>query len=436
MKILYGIYTLITCSIFLTCLPSFLVYTHFGGRYGKNLKERLGYLPPRLVNALSGEPRIWIHAVSMGEVHVAASIINALKEIMPACSIMLSTTTEHGRKLAKETIRSDIPVVYSPIDFIGSVRKALSRVHPHVLVFLETEIWPAWLTEARRMGIKTALINGRISIRTIERYVKLRPFFREILKNVDAFSMISEEDGARIRDMGASPCRIQINRNAKYDLLAKSADPDVEMELRRVLNLGRSQPVFVAGSTRGGEELHVLDAFEKILSKFPEMVLIIAPRHIERTPEICALLEKRGFRYKLRSQLKCDTVQRTESVVIMNTIGELYKLYSIGTVVFCGASLVPLGGQNPLEAAVWGKVVFYGPSMEDFLDAKNLLETAGAGIPISDSGMLAERAIHFLSHPEELKKCGARGREAVIKNRTAAIRHARVIKGLIYPNVA
>jgi len=383
------------------------------------------------VQTLSGSPRIWIHAVSLGEVKVAGSIINALRQILPTCSVIVSTTTKHGRELATETFGDNIPVVYAPADFIGSVRKALFRVHPDVLVFLETELWPAWLTEAHRMGIKTALINGRISMKSIRGYLKFRPFFRGVLRNVDAFSMISDEDSARIRAMGADPNKIEVHGNAKYDLLASLADPAMETQMQKILNLEASSPVFVAGSTRGGEEEMVLDAYERIMKEFPNTALIIAPRHIERTTEIRSLLEKRGFRYQLRSELDDDAAKRTEPVIIINTFGELFKLYSIGTVVFCGASLVPLGGQNPLEAAVWGKVVFYGPSMENFLDAKAILEEVGAGIPVSSPEMLAKKALWLLRHPDSLKALGARAREAVIRNQNAADKHAKVITGLI-----
>ncbi|MBW2003715.1 MAG: 3-deoxy-D-manno-octulosonic acid transferase [Deltaproteobacteria bacterium] len=431
MNILYGAYTLLTSSLFLSCLPPFWVYTRLSGRHSENLKERLGRIPPKLVQTLSGSPRVWIHAVSLGEIKVAVSIIKALRQILPACSVIVSTTTKHGRELATETFGEDIPVVYAPVDFIGSVRKALSRVHPDVLVFMETEIWPAWITEAHRMGVKTALINGRISVRSIRTYLKFRPFFCGVLRNVDAFSMISEEDSTRIRSMGADPSKIEINGNAKYDLLASLADPAMETQMQKILNLEASSRVFVAGSTRGGEEEMVLDAYEKIIKEFPDTALIIAPRHIERTAEIRSLLERRGFRYQLWSEIDGGAPKRTEQVVIINTFGELFKLYSIGTVVFCGASLVPLGGQNPLEAAVWGKVVFYGPSMENFLDAKTLLEEVGAGIAVSSPEMLAEKVVWFLRHPETLKAYSSRAREAVIRNQKAANKHASVIAALI-----
>ena len=431
MNPLYTAYTILTSGIFISCFPSFWLYTLLSGRYRKGLKERLGFVPRMRVGNLPESPRIWLHAVSLGEVKVADPIVKSLRKLMPDCSVILSAATDHGIKLARETFGKDIPVVYAPIDTIFSVRMALSRLRPDVLAFLETEIWPAWIVEARRLGIKTALINGRISVRSIGGYLKLKAFFRQILRYVDVFSMILKQDAERIKAMGAEPHKIMINGNAKYDLLTTQADPFMETEMRQALNLDPSHPVFVAGSTREGEESMVLDVYERILERFPDVVLVIAPRHIERTAEIESLLQRRGIEYQLRSKLGRHGTRRTKPVIIMNTFGELFKLYSVGTIVFCGASLVPLGGQNPLEAAVWGKVVFYGPSMEDFLDAKTLLEEVGAGIPVSSPEMLTEKVLWFLNHPDALETYGERAREAVMRNQNAAEKHARVIAKLI-----
>ena len=413
-RFLHGAYTLLGGGLLMSFLPPFFVYTRLSGRYGNHLKERLGYVPVALATKLLGAPRIWIHAVSLGEVKVADSIIKALRRIIPGCSVILSTTTEHGRALARQTFGNDVPLVYAPIDFVASVRRALSRVRPDILVFLETEIWPAWLAECRRMGIKTALINGRISERSVKGYLKFRPFFREILRDVDAFSMILKDDADRIRAMGADPGKIEANGNAKYDLLVSLVDPAKELEIRHILNLKKQDRVFIAGSTREGEEALVLDAYEKILKEFPDT------------------FEKRGLRYQRWCELFRREVKRNAPVIIVDTYGELFNLYSVGTIVFCGASLVPLGGQNPLEAAVWGKVVFYGPSMENFLDAKALLEKAGAGIPVSSPMTLAEQAIWFLRHPDALKRYGAKARQAVMTNKGAAQKHAEVIRKLLF----
>lgn len=427
---LYGVYFALSGGLFMSLFPVFWTYTRITGKYRRHLEERLGVFPPEAVQCLTGRPRIWLHTASLGEVKVAASIVKALRRMIPGCSLIVSTVTEHGRKLARETFGEDIPVVYAPIDFVGSIRKALFTVRPDVMVFVETEIWPAWLFEAHRMGVKTALINGRISVRSIGRYLKLRPFFRDVMRNLDVFSMIRAGDAERIKAMGADPQKIEINGNAKYDLLVASVDPGIESEMHEILNLEASDKVFVAGSTRNGEEAMLLDAYEKILKEFPETILIIAPRHIERIHVIGALVEKRGLGYQLWTDLDKDKAKRTEQVVIINAFGELFKIYSVGTIVFCGGSLVPLGGQNPLEPAAWGKAVFYGPSMENFMDAKSLLEANKAGLPISSPEMLAEKAVWFLGHPEELKTYGERGRAAVLKNKGAGEKHARVIMRL------
>jgi 3-deoxy-D-manno-octulosonic-acid transferase len=430
MTILYATYLFLTTGLFIFLFPYFFIYTFITGRYRGHIEERLGFVPEKIIGQLSGSPRIWIHAVSLGEVKVAAAIIEALSGIIPDCSLILSTSTEHGRDLAEKTLGGKTPVVYAPVDFIGSVRRALSAVRPDIMVFLETEIWPAWLYEARRMGIKTALINGRISVRSIKGYSKLRGFFGEVLSNFDVFSMITEGDADRIKAMGADPHRIEIHGNAKYDGLMGLTDQGMEPEIREIFNIKPSHPVFVAGSTRDGEETMVLSAYEEILKTFPDTILIIVPRHIKRTTEIGSLVERRGLKYQLRTEFDGTDTRLTAGVVIINTFGELFGIYSVGTILFCGASLVPLGGQNVLEPAVWGKMVFYGPSMENFLDARALLEKAKAGVQVSGPAELAERAIWFLGHPEELKNAGERAREAVLSNQGAAERHAGVIKRL------
>jgi len=435
-KLLYGAYFTLSSGLFMSLFPAFWVYTRVTGKYRRHLKERLGVFPPEVMRCLKGRPRIWMHAASLGEVKVAASIVKTLRRMMPGCTVIVSTVTEHGRKLARETFVEDIPVIYAPVDFVGSIRKALFSVRPDVMVFVETEIWPAWLFETHRLGIKTALVNGRISVRSIGRYLKLRPFFSDVLKNVDAFSMIRAGDAEHITAMGADPQKIEINGNAKYDLLGTTVDPAIESEVREVLNLDDSDKVFIAGSTRNGEEALLLDAYEKILKEFPDTLLIIAPRHIERIQGIEALIEKRGLRHQLWTDIGKNKAKRTEQVIIINAFGELFKIYSVGTLVFCGGSLVPLGGQNPLEPAAWGKAVFYGPSMENFMDAKWLLETNRAGIPVSSPEMLAEKAVWFLIHPEALKAYGERGRTAVQKNKGAGEKHARVIMRLWKSNLS
>lgn len=431
MKLLDATYNAATSAAFSVGFPAFCLYSRLSGRYQKGLKERLGFVPPAARKRLSGAPRLWIHAVSLGEVQVASAVVSALRRLLPDASMLVSTATDHGFNRARESFGSAIPVVYAPVDTVFSVRKALRRVQPQALVFLETELWPAWIAEAHARGVRTALVNGRISVRSFDGYRRFRFFFRHVLAGIDAFSMITEDDARRIRAMGAEKDRVVVNGNAKYDQLAGRVDPQAEDEMRRVLNLGEKETVFVCGSTRGGEELQILEAFEGIRRVFPRTVLVMAPRHIERAGEVAREVERRGMRCQLRTRLGVNGEERTAPVVILDTFGELFNLYSVATLVFCGASLVPLGGQNPLEPAAWGKPVLYGPSMEDFLDAKVLLEQAGLDGLVNGPGALAHRAIQLLGDPSQRRVQGERARQAVLSNRDAAERHARVIVDLL-----
>ena len=394
----------------------------------KHFQERLGFLPAKAVKSLSGSPRIWIHGASLGEVRVAAAIIKSLQAKLPGCAIIVSTVTEHGRNLALEVFEKEIPVVYAPLDLPGCALKALSLVRPDVMVFLETELWPAWIFTARRLGIKLALLNGRISPRSLKGYLKFRPFFRSVLKNFDAFSMISKTDADRIHAMGAPSGKIRVNGNAKYDHTIASPDPAVEREMRQILNLVPSDRVIVAGSTRGGEEAMLLEAYERIRSKYPGILLILAPRHIKRAPDICALIRNRGLKCQLRTEIGRGKTERTAQILVTDTFGELFNIYSVATVVFCGASLVPLGGQNPLEPAVWGKPILYGPHMEDFLDAKEMLESAGGSMRVSDPQELAEAFFDLLDDPEKADTLGHNARETAFQTQAAAHKHAEIIR--------
>ncbi len=430
MNLLYAVYLIAGGALFAALLPFLWIYSRITGRYRFYQCERLGLVPRAAVPPATRSPRIWIHAVSLGEIRAAAAVIRVLEETIPGVSMVLSTMTEHGRDLAVETFGGKIPVIYAPVDVLFPVRCALSRIRPDIMVFLETEIWPAWLFFARRMGVRTALVNGRISGGSFGRYLRFRPFFRRVLGNFDALSMIRERDAERIRAMGADPRRITVNGNAKFDGVAALPDPRVASRIRQILNLVDSRPVFIAGSTREGEEKAVLDAYERMLPAHPDMVLILAPRHITRIREIIPLLTARGLAFQLRSNIGPSGRDPSARVVVVDTFGELHHLYSVGTIIFCGGSLVPLGGQNVLEPAAWGKAVFHGPHMDNFLDAKALLEKARAGIRVSGPDELAEKALWYLEHREALDAAGRRARRAVLENSGAARRHAEVIKRL------
>jgi len=436
MNIVYKAYNFLLSGIFFIFSPPFWLYTRLTGRYRAGINQRLGFYPKSLVNRISGSPKIWLHAASVGEVRAAVAIIESLKRLVPHGAIILSTTTEHGQALAKDKLRSKATCLYAPIDFLASVRKALSTIRPDILVCLETEIWPNWLFEARRMGVRLALVNGRISVRSIKGYLKIRCLIREALRQVESFSMIREEDAQRLMMLGVPREKIVVNGNAKYDLLLSMADMSIKGNMEKFYNLNGNVPVFVAGSTRGSEHEIVVDVYGKILEALPETLLIIAPRHLEKVRHIKDMVIRRGFSCQFKTDIDKPEGGRTASVVIMDTIGDLQSTYSIASVVFCGGSLEPLGGQNILEAAVWGKPVFYGPSMDDFLDAKALLDKTGGGIQVKDGRELAEKALYYLTHPGEADAVGKLAKEAVMLNKGAADKHAEIIYRLLNPDLS
>jgi len=429
MNLAYSVYIALSTAVFAVLYPFARLYLKLNGRFRRGFFERMGrYRPEKLGRVAGRTPRIWIHAVSVGEINVALPIIDALKTQLPECAVILSTATDHGKTLADECARSVDACVYAPVDFILCVRRALSAFRPDILVCLETEIWPNWIVQAARSGIRTALVNGRISSRSIQKYLKIRPLTHYVLKHIDGFSMISRVDADRIVQMGAPAGRVRIAGNAKYDRLSLRAGSDM-LERQKKLYRPAGQPVFVAGSIRGQEPEMLMNACHRIRKRFPELLMILAPRHVNRAKEIRAMVQARGISCQLRTELATDP--RTAPVAVVDTIGELQALYGMASVVFCGGSLVALGGQNVLEAAIWAKPVIYGPFMEDFQDARDLLRRWRGSIEVEDWRHLSEKVISLLENPHEAQRIGQCARQAVLSIDGAAQRHAELIVRLL-----
>ncbi len=424
MNVTYLIYRFLTACIFFLIFPLFKLI-RIGGMVDKSMDQRFAYYDNKIADNNTDFPRIWIHAASVGEVGVAENIICELMTMASFSRVIFSTTSKTGQALAQEKLGSKVTCVYAPLDFMFCIEKSLQFFKPDVIVFVETEIWPNWLCAAQKMGIKTMFVNGRISVRSIKKYMMVKSLFKNVLEHVDAFSMISKEDAVRIRLMGAPEERIVVNGNAKYDSLINQIGPDNRAKIHKLMNLKGKESVFVAGCTRNSEEEIILDVYGKICKDFPETLLIIAPRHVERVGQIERLVNDQGLKCQYRTDL--DRNVRTSPVVIIDTIGELQDIYSIASIVFCGGSLAPFGGHNILEPAAWGKPVLYGPFMEDFKDAQDLLEQAGGGIQVKNGGDLTKKALFLLSHPDKVKEMGRAAKRAAMSNKSAAKKHAGVI---------
>ena len=377
------------------------------------LRARLGHLEP-----LSGPaPRVWVHAVSLGEAIAATPLVEGLRRMYPALPLVMTTVTETGASVVRERFRGQAEHRFLPLDLPGATARAIDAIAPAFFVAMETELWPNLLRALARRKVPIMIANGRLSDRSFRRYHLVRGFMRDVLGDVTVFGMRSAEDARRMIALGASPERVVVTGNIKHDA---GEDPAGAAELwRRLIGLRESQPVWIAGSTHRGEEDAVLAAHAAARARIPDLALVLAPRHPERVPEVQALVEKHGWAVRRRSQPP-ERVADTP-VVLLDTVGELSQIYGAADVVFVGGSLVAAGGHNMLEAAVRGKPVLFGPHTENFREAAELLLACGAARTVHTAAELGDTVTTLLGDPALREQLGAAGRAAVA-SRHGAVR--------------
>lgn len=425
---MYILYNIILFVSILVIAPYFLFKVIFAGKYRKSIIQKLGGRQAKIIARLNNGPRVWIHAVSVGEVTAAAPIVASLKKKRPEAQIIFSTSTETGQEMAHKFIKDAAIFIYFPLDIPAVARKVINMVGPDVFVLVETELWPNFLRIGRENGIKNIMVNGRISPRSYRLYRKTAFFWTRVLRELDFAGMISDVDAARLKNIGMNSVKVSVLGNAKYDGLASMVSPALQQDISRRLNIRENERFFVAGSTHPGEDEIVIHVYKKLLERYSDFNLIIVPRHIERTRDIIRLLTEANLSDIVTlSEINNGKQRNHERIILIDVIGELFKVYSLASVVYCGGSLVPKGGQNILEAAAWGKVIFYGPSMEDFSAEKDLLEAAGCGMTIKDGTELLQGIMKMLENPEELKRRGEKGKEVVQANVGASARYADLI---------
>ena len=423
---LHVLYNITALAGFLFLLPYYGLKILVTGKYRQSIWQKLGAMPDEMVSALKGRPRIWVHAVSVGEVTAAAPIVAALRGKLPQATIVLSTGTETGQAMARKLIPQAAAFMYFPLDLLPVVKKVIDRIAPDIVVLTETELWPNFLRHCMKRRIPAVMVNGRISPRSFRRYSRTSFFWKKVLESVLEIGVISAVDRDRIVAIGAPAAKVKVMGNAKYDSLASRVSGEAWSRKAAQMKMTPDTRVFVAGSTHEGEEAIVLEVYRALLQEWPDLRLIVVPRHPERGKAVRDLVAAQGLFGILMTEI-LEGGPPDRGVVVVDVIGELFGLYSLASVVYCGGSLVAKGGQNILEPAAWGKVVFYGPSMEDFLDEKALLEEAGAGIPVRNAAELLEGMKALLSDPAELSRRGAEGQKRVLSSRGAAERYAAMI---------
>ena len=430
---MYALYSVLMVAFFAVMSP-FLIYQAVRYRkYIGSFTQRLGYLPVSF--NLDAEKSIWIHAVSVGEVLTARALLPALRERYPRLRLFLSTTTMTGQQIARNNLQYVDEVFYFPFDLGFIVNRTLGLVRPRLFIMMETEIWPNQLRACHRAGVKTLLVNGRISSRSYPRYRLARPFFRRVLRHVDRFCMQSDESARRVIDIGADRDRVVVTGSLKFDSLEiPGSSPDRgHNRVLRYFRIAPERPVIIAASTLKGEEEAVLDAFQRIRSTMSNALLIVAPRKPQRFEDVERLARRAGWNVARRSELRVDAEPRHD-VVILDTIGELAQLYQVATAVFVGGSLVDSGGHNILEPAVFGKPIVFGPYMQNFAEIARTFIDNGAAIQVRNGRELEPALVDLLGDPVRRARLGAAARALVEANRGARTKTLAAIAQLLPPD--
>jgi tetraacyldisaccharide 4'-kinase len=360
----------------------FLMITHSAYRTG--LSERLGQWPGSWERSGKNRTRIWIHAASVGECLAVLPLVERWLGAWPEWDLVVSVMTLTGRQLIEQRLGHRVHVCFFPIDFPGISTRLLRRVSPDLILLVETELWPNFLRSASRCNIPVLLVNGRISPRSYRRYRAVRWLFRETLRQIRIFGMQSEQDAQRIVDLGAPPERVRVLGNLKFDQAAVPLSEPERRGLLKSLGWSSEEKILVAGSTHEKEEELLLTGFARIKQRWPNFRLILAPRHLNRMTNVTGLLMRNGMNYVRYSELDRSTSEAPVDVLLVDTLGHLGRLYSLGTVVFVGGSLVPVGGHNLLEPAALGRSVLFGPFVQHVQEMADLLQASSGGRMIRD----------------------------------------------------
>ncbi|KAB2836768.1 MAG: 3-deoxy-D-manno-octulosonic acid transferase [Candidatus Brocadia sp.] len=399
-------------------------------RYRSGFAQRLG-----LVDIRKGEkPCIWIHCASVGEVLLVKTLVKSMEKEFNDLDVVLSTNTNTGLSVAKRCFANK-KIFYFPLDLSWVVNKVLNSIQPLCVILVELEIWPNFLINTAKMRIPVVLLNARISEKSLKWYRVLRKlskeFFESLTKEENVFCARTGIDATRLANLGIPELQICITGNMKFDNLVTGIPDDTKKRLTDLFEIDKEDKVIVCGSTHEGEEMVMLKMFSRLREKIKKLRLVLVPRHIERANEIVKLIE--SFRYRCVRKTSLDKgekigAKKEETIILVDTMGELQTTYSIADCVFIGKSLVPQGGQNMMEPAGLAKPVIVGPHTFNFAEEMRLLKEADAIAIVQDESALADKMIYLLEHPDEAKEMGERAQSVVIKQKGATERNIQVLR--------
>lgn len=382
--------------------------------------ERFGYFKAPKFDRDS----IWVHAVSVGELNAAIPLIGALRQRYSDRPMVVTTVTPTGSERLRQVFGDAVFHVYLPYDLPGSVNRFLNRARPSLAIVMETEIWPNLYFACRQRGIPVVIANARLSERSLRGYGPVQPLAGEAIRSATFIAAQSQTDYDRFLSLGAQPERLALVGNIKYDTDVPGSVVAEGIEWRRVA--GALRPLWIAASTHEGEEQAVMNAHAQVLRRFPDALLIVAPRHPERFRPMIQLCESFGFNTRWRSEHR--TAEQDTQCFVVDSMGELLRFYAAVDVAFVAGSLEPIGGHNVLEPALLAKPIIVGPNTFNFAEITDLLITRGAAVRIDDGDALGEAVCWLLGSEDRMRRMGAAATEIVAHERGALSRTLAVIQ--------
>lgn len=390
-----------------------------GFAWKKGFTQRFGKYDSKLKQAITNRHRLWMHAVSVGEVNVSTQLIQAMEQRLPNLKIVISTTTTTAMEGLQSKMPSHISRIYYPIDLRGWVSRALGTIRPEVIVLVEAEIWPNFLWRALDMRIPVFLVNARLSERSYRGYKRFGFLFRPIFASFAGVGAQSEQDAAKLRELGCKGEAIHIVGSLKFDAarLNEKRLLDVPAMLRQ-LGVPADAALIVGGSTHAGEEKILAEQFQRLRKEFPKLFLVLVPRHFERSQDVARELSGRGLRFVLRSEITAQTQYEGGEIdcLLVNTTGELRYFYEHATVIFVGKSLSAEGGQNPIEPGALGKAMVFGPNMQNFAEIARSFVLGEGAVQVRDEAELETRLAELLRDEIWREKLGRNALRVVGEN--------------------
>ena len=429
---MYFVYNIFLVLYWLMLSPLLIYRLLFEEGFYYRVKQSAGVMPTPTLEKIAYHRAIWVHAASVGEVVAASPIVRELKKRYPEQMVVVSVVTATGHKMAQSIIPEADGHIFFPVDIPVITNRIVKIVDPKIIILIETELWPNFLRIAWKKKIPVMMMNGRISDRSMRRYSLVKHYTEKMLNQIRLLCMQSSFDVDHIIAMGADPHRVIITGNTKYDQTYATVSPEECAALKKEFRFEGRGPVIVCGSTHSGEEEILMKTFVRLMADYPDLCIVLTPREITRAASVKHHVEENGLSVIRRSEMGTKADDGCfHQVVILDTIGELGRLYSIADVVFVGGSLVKIGGHNILEPAAHGKPIVVGSYMFNFKEIFELLGKRGVCLMVKNEEELDKTLRELLAHPEKMKEMGEEALRVVHENRGATQRNIECFEKLI-----